>query len=973
MILFLIALPLFNMAIVEANEYAYPVDFPVCHPNSPSVSQFARYGDYPVDYSKGLIDMSVSIYDIKTKKHLVPISLNFHTSGRRPSDQSGICGLGWNLNAGGMISRKLNNMPDENTQLFTKTHNADSIFDSYSTALKNTYVGQMCYPFCGGLEYVQETQLDIFSYLLPSGKSGKFVFKQDENGIKSVVTIPYSPIDISFNYYTNYTSGFDANLCDGDYYINSFVIIDTDGTKYTFEEKQISKVELQLPEDQPDNPLLGGHKKRGVVTAWYLTKVESYDETDNIDFTYIKLKEVLLPFSETASIDYSLNCGIKYMNPIWGYEDSIESFTPIIKTINYNFGSMVFNYLKSTGSRDNRLQSITLNESGAIRNYSFTQAYNSVQKIYQLMSFTANTSSTNPMTYSFDYYNDTYRWTGNESSRDWWGFYNGQYNEYDNCMHLIPSIKSPNAYNTEIGFSYVNRRPYVEAMKLGMLRAIHYPTGGYSEFFYESNLYERDDSIGGGLRIQQVANHGNNGVIEYKTYKYGYGNMPEFFKPTKSLFSTKRYQDSYKIDNTYCLGNNITTNIVCQSDIPSSLMDFRSYFVDYNTVTEYNGTEAVNDGYTVYTYGPQWDDSYGYWNEITTNNILLGYEYPPIEFFINDPEPWCGKKLRRKTVVSKTSEDAEWIYNYAKYNFETIYSLNACCAYSILPACDEVDKTSPSYLSLYFSDFYYHNGKKLISGVELLTEEIVTKDGVTDTIHYGYSINNLQENSKTIINSDNKEIRLTKTYPSDFPNVSPYNSMIVKNIIDPVVEKRTFVNDVQTHYMKTEYSNNFSSNIFLPVAQYYQDYGQSSPELRIQYLAYDSIGNPLYIIKDGIEKVCYLWGYGGWYPVAKIEGITYTQLSNALTTLFITSLLNNTNNAEIVANLQSLRSTLNNNSETNVALVTTYTYKPLVGMLTETDPRGLTTTYEYDSYNRLKCIRDPNGKILKKMDYHYAE
>lgn len=62
-----------------------------------------------------------------------------------------------------------------------------------------------------------------------------------------------------------------------------------------------------------------------------------------------------------------------------------------------------------------------------------------------------------------------------------------------------------------------------------------------------------------------------------------------------------------------------------------------------------------------------------------------------------------------------------------------------------------------------------------------------------------------------------------------------------------------------------------------------------------------------------------------------------------------------------------LRTSLSN------ALMTTYTYKPLVGMLKMTDPCGLTTTYEYDRLNRLKLIKGTDGQILQQYDYHYPQ
>jgi len=52
-------------------------------------------------------------------------------------------------------------------------------------------------------------------------------------------------------------------------------------------------------------------------------------------------------------------------------------------------------------------------------------------------------------------------------------------------------------------------------------------------------------------------------------------------------------------------------------------------------------------------------------------------------------------------------------------------------------------------------------------------------------------------------------------------------------------------------------------------------------------------------------------------------------------------------------------------------MISTYTYKPLLGVETMTDPRGYTMTYEYDNSQRLKRIRDAEGNIISENDYHY--
>jgi YD repeat-containing protein len=53
-------------------------------------------------------------------------------------------------------------------------------------------------------------------------------------------------------------------------------------------------------------------------------------------------------------------------------------------------------------------------------------------------------------------------------------------------------------------------------------------------------------------------------------------------------------------------------------------------------------------------------------------------------------------------------------------------------------------------------------------------------------------------------------------------------------------------------------------------------------------------------------------------------------------------------------------------------MVTTLTYKPLIGVTSETDARGYTKYYEYDAQGRLSVIRDQQNNILKKICYNYV-
>ncbi len=55
------------------------------------------------------------------------------------------------------------------------------------------------------------------------------------------------------------------------------------------------------------------------------------------------------------------------------------------------------------------------------------------------------------------------------------------------------------------------------------------------------------------------------------------------------------------------------------------------------------------------------------------------------------------------------------------------------------------------------------------------------------------------------------------------------------------------------------------------------------------------------------------------------------------------------------------------------ALMTTYTYEPLIGMTSQCDANNRISFYEYDPFNRLKLIRDQDGKIVKTFDYKYQQ
>lgn len=139
------------------------------------------------------------------------------------------------------------------------------------------------------------------------------------------------------------------------------------------------------------------------------------------------------------------------------------------------------------------------------------------------------------------------------------------------------------------------------------------------------------------------------------------------------------------------------------------------------------------------------------------------------------------------------------------------------------------------------------------------------------------------------------------------------------------------------------------------------------------YLSYDENANPTTVVLvNGIEETL-VWGYGGQYPIAKIENYTEDQLDSNIDLVSQLGLLDDYTviNESDRANLFNCNETIRN-SLPDYVMVTTYTYDPLNGITSETDPNGLSTFYEYDSFGRLKTIRDDDWQIVKTFKYHYA-
>jgi YD repeat-containing protein len=152
------------------------------------------------------------------------------------------------------------------------------------------------------------------------------------------------------------------------------------------------------------------------------------------------------------------------------------------------------------------------------------------------------------------------------------------------------------------------------------------------------------------------------------------------------------------------------------------------------------------------------------------------------------------------------------------------------------------------------------------------------------------------------------------------------------------------------------------------------------PEITFDY---DDYGNIIDVQKTNNINTSYLWSYNQTHPVVKGDNVTYDILNAAVNTAVIAAGATNletfwsgfndiaTNDTQ-QTDWRSFNTSLRSNATLANAQITTYTYKPLVGLTSQTDPNGKTTYYEYDTFGRLQFIKDDQGKIVKKYDYHYS-
>lgn len=214
--------------------------------NEAAVSPLARAmknrGEVEVDRYTGALHVQIPLCEIQTDAGKLPVSLEYNGTGIRLDDMHNAIGLGWDLAAGGRITRIVQGFPD----------NFFNLKDSYDIDgfKKDAYYDR----FRGAWDY--DSQPDLYSFTIP-GLSGSFVIDAELNAHP----YPYMPVDIQI-----------------DTLRNEFTLYDPQGVCYRFGSH--AKSDAAIMERAY---LRQSHWK--TIQEWYLNEIR-YPNSTSVAFTY---------------------------------------------------------------------------------------------------------------------------------------------------------------------------------------------------------------------------------------------------------------------------------------------------------------------------------------------------------------------------------------------------------------------------------------------------------------------------------------------------------------------------------------------------------------------------------------------------------------------------------------------------------------------------------------------------------------
>ncbi len=474
----------------------------------------------------------------------------------------------------------------------------------------------------------------------------------------------------------------------------------------------------------------------------------------------------------------------------------------------------------------------------------------------------------------------------------------------------------------------------------------------------------------GGMRIKSVISNDNNGNIYTEDYKYGdfdciecSSGIAQHIKPAISFTQFETTSGYY---------SEITRNCTLGSGTLNNLYFAQSYHIAYPVVIKIfkNGLEqgAIRSIFDISTDEPP---------ILVENDWISGTPYT--NYF------GTGNLLKEQTYNAQNEKIMESINNY---EFDMGFS-NSIPGFniSLSQSTEMTQSNQPSHYNYNYNiNKYYLNTRRQYLAFTTKTQYFDSGNITTTTYNTYEGANPLQLSSQTTTSSTGEVLEQKFYYPQDLLSEPFMPDLVDENRIGTPIKTETYRGTMgnmeklsETHTKYKDFDPSTEKQI-LPSEQHSKK-GISNIDIttttdrKITYDKYDDKGNILQYTLENGTAVSIIWGYNGQYPLAKIEGATYSQIQSAVINLQTLS-ANDDDSCTGLSGCEeaNLRNALNQFRINNPSyLISTYTYDPLIGVTSIMASDGTVQYYQYDGLGRLKQVKDQDGNVLKEMEYHYQE
>ena len=943
---------------------------------SPESWNFMKYGgDKPGLYT-GTVNVGIPIYTYKDNDFELPVSLVYASNGYMPNVLSGMTGIGWHLECGGMITREVRGIPDEKSTLMSNHAHQLKGYDYLAKdpdrheVVKNAFVEitpvsmDNFHDFSYDIPYYSanprefyETASDIYTFRFP-GYSGRFIFDIDGKATVIESNVPKGEITIETD--------------KSDTRCPIFKILTGDGYEYTFGNG------YKMDYEQSAYEFMANDEGDADYPVNYLISAIKAPDGREVQFTYGQAYPIQSPSIPVGRYVASENG--EFVIPGWTsagpvtFVNTLEkieigefniSFTYSRREIEH-YDTMLSSYPRLKLDSISFCYSPSGQDSKTIKTCTMEYAYGKSGGNPELMLKKVNLSGEGAYIMSY-YGEDTpFPYLGHYGI-DHWGYWNSL-DSTNNPNEIIPENAGVNAYIWPIQDD--NRAPDSEYSERGMLRKIVYPTQGWTEFEYEPHRYSRlvtreapsykielkdvPEGEAGGVRIRKITDFASED--SYTTREYVY--ETEDGKSSGTLLHIPLYNISYK-----ALRPHDGTEIFEEFTFAQrSITDLTQYSTDRSHIGYSRVEEKVSGGGTT-AYAFTDFESYP---DMDAGDTGLSYYIEVTENAFVDKlmDLRLSQDSRRGRLLRMSMYRDSAIVSDERYEYISTDSVEA----TVLQVA-----MNSSYVYDILCDYSLYPEKKIATA-------FLEGGTVTDTTVFGY--NNagqkiyertsdgngryyiertiyLSDKKASEYNADEAGMADTKQFALPLSHSSKISDLTDEYyLFDDRYLYNKFSNSGKYLYEKTDKAQYETSELVTTTAD--SDY-----ETEIEVLERDGLGNPVLVEERGGKKTAYIWGYGGLYPIARIENLTSLSLLTSISGL---------ENAPEVP-LGGYFSPTQEESLLSIpeTLSTLFEYSPFIGITKITDPSGKAIYYEYDDDGKLVSVKDDKGKLVESYQYNFKK